>query len=66
MVDVDECGINIFHCSHICVNTEGSAYCICTDGFELTGDYKTCTGSLRFGGFLPFHVSTKNININCH
>ena len=32
--DVDECD-NAQSCEHICINTNGSYYCKCNDGYEL-------------------------------
>lgn len=49
LADVDECDINNFQCSHDCVNTVGSAYCVCPHGFELAEDNKTCTGRISIG-----------------
>lgn len=42
--DVDECATDNFKCSHICVNTQGSAHCECPTGWTLNDDHKTCTG----------------------
>lgn len=45
-LDVDECdNDNKFGCSHICVNTQGSAHCECPRGWKLDGDRKTCQGN---------------------
>ena len=43
-VDIDECAQNNGGCSHICLNTPGSAFCLCPEGFYLTEDWKTCQG----------------------
>ncbi|XP_071087199.1 fibrillin-1-like [Haliotis cracherodii] len=40
--DFDECSSNTLGCSHICMNTDGSAYCTCPGGYRLTPDRKTC------------------------
>ncbi|XP_029163192.1 fibrillin-1-like isoform X1 [Nylanderia fulva] len=40
--DVDECAVNNANCSHLCLNTPGSVFCLCPDGFYLTDDWKTC------------------------
>ena len=34
LIDIDECA-NSQSCEHICVNTDGSYYCECDDGYEL-------------------------------
>ncbi|KYM87211.1 Fibrillin-2 [Atta colombica] len=40
--DIDECALNNANCSHLCLNTPGSVFCLCPDGFYLTNDWKTC------------------------
>lgn len=40
--DIDECVTNNFGCSHDCVNTPGSAYCVCPSGYSLVEGNKTC------------------------
>ncbi|VVC43611.1 EGF-like, conserved site,EGF-like calcium-binding domain,EGF-like calcium-binding, conserved [Cinara cedri] len=40
--DIDECGDGTAGCSHQCINTVGSAFCVCPDGLQLDGDWKTC------------------------
>lgn len=42
--DIDECALNNANCSHLCLNTPGSVFCLCPDGFYLTNDWKTCQG----------------------
>lgn len=44
MPDVDECSAEgNFGCSDECVNTAGSAYCACRDGYAIhAADNKTC------------------------
>lgn len=43
--DVDECeSDNKFGCSHLCINTQGSAHCECPSGWKLNQDGKTCQG----------------------
>lgn len=34
--DIDECMSDNHGCSHLCVNTEGSAYCSCPLGYAIT------------------------------
>ena len=38
----DSTGMTMCGTSDVCVNTEGSFDCVCTEGF--TGDGRTCTG----------------------
>ena len=43
-VDVNECQDNNGDCQHDCVNTPGSFYCSCHDGYRLQGSNNTCRG----------------------
>ena len=44
-IDIDECsGIN--QCQQLCINTEGSFTCNCTEGFTLESDERNCTGKI--------------------
>ena len=45
--DINECAGGDHGCNQGCDNTEGSFTCTCNDGFELSGDGKTCIGKLR-------------------
>lgn len=45
--DIDECALNNANCSHLCLNTPGSAFCLCPDGFYLTDNWRTCQGIER-------------------
>jgi hypothetical protein len=48
-LDVDECATeDQFGCSHLCVNTQGSAHCDCPSGWKMTNDGKTCRGNQFF------------------
>lgn len=40
--DIDECKEQTAGCSHECINTVGSAFCLCPKGFMLGMDWKTC------------------------
>uniref|UniRef100_A0A0P6DBK5 Putative Fibrillin-2 n=1 Tax=Daphnia magna TaxID=35525 RepID=A0A0P6DBK5_9CRUS len=41
--DLDECSLgDNFGCSHTCLNTLGTAFCTCPDGYMLGDDWKTC------------------------
>ena len=44
VLDINECSILNGDCHHTCVNTEGSFYCNCRDGYELASNNKTCQG----------------------
>ncbi|KAI8498188.1 hypothetical protein Bbelb_241320 [Branchiostoma belcheri] len=39
--DIDECSSNNGCCDHNCVNTDGSYYCTCRTGYQLSGS-RTC------------------------
>ena len=43
-LDIDECTGDTDNCTDGCVNTEGSYYCTCPGGYELSGDNNTCVG----------------------
>lgn len=45
VVDIDECTEDIHNCHDdgICINTNGSFYCLCQEGY--TGDGVNCTGN---------------------
>ena len=42
--DLNECLSNNAGCDHRCINTNGSYYCECDNGFELLSDNHTCEG----------------------
>ena len=44
ITDINECAFNKGNCSQVCLNTIGSYSCICTDGYILNVDGKTCSG----------------------
>ena len=47
--DLDECSLgDNFGCSHTCLNTLGTAFCTCPDGYMLGDDWKTCEGKSAF------------------
>ena len=52
--DINECLDNNNHCSHQCVNTEGSAHCTCPDGWYLSDLGKQCQGNFGTVGFPTF------------
>ena len=43
LLDVDECSVGTY-CDQICVNTIGSAHCICEEGYAFLEDKVTCEG----------------------
>ena len=41
--DIDECNENVKNnCSHMCINSPGSYYCKCPNGFHMSQDNKSC------------------------
>ena len=54
--DINECLSSSHGCEHRCVNTEGSYYCECNDGFALGSNGRSC--SLDCGGSLPLSNGT--------
>ena len=42
-LDIDECLTRNGGCEHNCTNTEGSFYCSCVDGYQLSNDVH-CSG----------------------
>lgn len=42
--DINECEENNAGCSQICMNTPGSVFCLCNDGFILEENSKICKG----------------------
>ena len=43
ILDIDECQTINGGCEHNCSNTEGSFYCSCGDGYQLSNDV-FCSG----------------------
>ncbi|XP_067849826.1 von Willebrand factor C and EGF domain-containing protein-like isoform X3 [Heptranchias perlo] len=60
--DIDECLSS--PCSHRCVNTEGSFYCTCPEGFHLNGN-DTCTECLYEGKVVNHEDVFSPSNDNC-
>ena len=46
IVDIDECAVANGGCEHNCINTEGSFYCGCREGFVLENDERQCGGNI--------------------
>ena len=44
-IDNNECADSNGGCGDICVNTQGSFYCDCREGFSLANDDESCTGN---------------------
>ena len=40
--DINECTTDVDGCSQLCVNTNGSFFCGCNEGYTLTEDGRTC------------------------
>lgn len=45
IVDEDECKIQISDCHQKCLNTIGGFYCVCYEGFHLSGSNKCIKGT---------------------
>ena len=52
--DTDECLLNKDNrfCSQMCINTNGSYYCLCNDGFLLQSDNYNCIGIYTYIHFM--------------
>lgn len=46
ITDVNECMINNGGCEQLCVNTRGSYYCDCHEGFIMDNATNKCLGEL--------------------
>ena len=46
--DENECKLpkSFHHCQQTCVNTPGSYYCMCEDGFRLSANGRSCRGKI--------------------
>ena len=57
--DFDECEVHQDDCGQhaTCVNTDGSFYCTCNDGYD--GDGRTCEGKILI---VSFNIKTFKIN----
>lgn len=53
-IDINECEVENGQCEHTCVNTDGSFFCMCRDGYKLMND-RTCKGWYRL--FILYKVS---------
>ena len=51
------------NCQHDCVNTWGSYYCTCRQGYRLEADGKTCRGKYTDHGLLHYpSISTDSLS----
>lgn len=63
LADINECATNKAGCHHVCINTQGSYYCACTDGYWLYSQNFTDlvkipnlkSPILRNNGYIPKH-----------
>ena len=55
-LDADECANNNGGCEHECMNTNGSYYCKCNAGYELSLVNHTCEGDYSSKS-LGMHIS---------
>ena len=46
--DIDECTQNTSLCEQLCVNSNGSYFCTCMDGYELIEGTSQCSGETFF------------------
>ena len=61
--DINECTENIDNCTHGCIDTEGSYYCTCPNGYELRKDNTTCVGESISHSFKQ--AQNDKMNIHC-
>ena len=61
ILDIDECSSNNGGCSDMCVNTNGSYYCECLEGYELQNE-TVCVGKLS----LPICNTILKITVHGH
>ena len=45
-IGINKCLVNNGGCEHQCVNTEGSYYCTCNEGFQLIDNKHSCEGNI--------------------
>ena len=59
--DIDECKDNKGGCHQVCVNTEGSYFCTCWQGFRYDSFSDTCQGEISFNSCISLCTKTKKI-----
>ena len=47
VLDIDECEIGTDGCEQICINTPGTFYCNCSEGYLLNDDGFSCEGEIK-------------------
>ena len=57
LTDVDECAGPDHGCDHNCLNSKGSYYCSCFEGYELSSDGHMCNGKFT----LTYHDKLRSI-----
>ena len=45
LVDINECRTNNGGCSQLCTNNDGSYECVCTSGYTLGANGRSCNGT---------------------
>ena len=63
LLDTDECLLSEDSCEQECVNTIGSYFCTCINGFVLAEDGHSCSG--RFTHLQQFHGVNKLLKLVC-
>ena len=53
--DINECSREEHGCEHICINTVGSYYCMCRNGYFLHQDGRICLGRTIF--YIAFNIN---------
>ena len=46
--DIDECNITNGGCEHVCMNTQGSHYCVCSNGYYFDSVTNSCQSMHKF------------------
>ena len=47
-IDIDECALGISGCNQNCTNTNGSYFCSCYVGYQISSNYRTCVGKRTY------------------
>ena len=66
--DTDECELNETQCEELCINTEGSYQCDCSEGYQLVGTTQ-CEGMAEVSNCASLyrnnHVSITFVDLYC-